>query len=271
MVPDLPVLGIIPLVQSWRNRSEPLVVSVTNPNSQAAEAYRTLRTSIQFMGLERSLRVLQVTSPVASEGKTTTLANLAVTLTHAGLRVIVVGCDLRRPRIGDFFNLPSDVGFTSVLLGQVPLAEAIQSVPGTPRLSVLTSGPLPPNPSELLSSPRTTDILMKLAEQADMVLVDCPPVLPVTDAAVLATKVDGTLVIVSAGSTTYNELAQTVQLLRRVNSRLLGIVLNGGAMATSYGYLYHRPGAPVPNTSRTGNDATEGKTGELHKTRRRVS
>jgi capsular exopolysaccharide synthesis family protein len=249
-VPTLTVLGVIPLIPGWRNRSLPRVVAATEPTSPAAEAYRTLRTSIQFLGLDRSLKVLQVTSPIASEGKSTTLANLAVTLTQAGLRVVVVCCDLRRPRINEFFGLPNEVGFTSVLLGQVPLPNALQGVAGLPRLKVLSSGPLPPNPSELLSSRRTTDVLAQLGSQSDIVLVDCPPVLPVTDAAVLATKVDGTLVVASAGSTTYKDLARTVQLLGQVDAPVLGVVLNGGNTGTGYGYQYpYRQPTPAPTSN----------------------
>ncbi|MDQ2826585.1 MAG: Wzz/FepE/Etk N-terminal domain-containing protein, partial [Actinomycetota bacterium] len=170
VAPQLSVLGVIPLVPNWRNRAQARLVASAEPSSPAAEAYRALRTSIQFLGLERSLRVLQVTSPIASEGKSTTLANLAVTLAQAGLRVIVVCCDLRRPRIHDFFGLSNDVGFTSVLLGQVPLTGALQSVPDMPRVKLLASGPLPPNPSELLSSRRTADVLAQLGSQADIVL-----------------------------------------------------------------------------------------------------
>jgi receptor protein-tyrosine kinase len=247
-VPTLTVVGVIPQVPGWRNRSQTRLVAHTEPTSPAAEAYRALRTSIQFLGIDRSLRVLQVTSPIASEGKSTTLANLAVTFAEAGLRVVVVCCDLRRPRINEFFHLPNEVGFTSVLLGEVPLSSAVQAVPDMPKLKVLSSGRLPPNPSELLSSQRTADIFTQLETQCDLVLVDCPPVLPVTDAAVLATKVDGTLIVASAGSTTYKDLATSVERLRQVDAPLVGIVLNGGKAITSYNYQY-KPAAPVPTSN----------------------
>lgn len=242
--PELTVLGIIPLIAGWRERSEARVIAATDPTSAAAEAYRALRTSIHFKSLDRSLRVVQVTSPIASEGKTTTLANLAITFSQAGLQVIAVCCDLRRPRLHEFFDLPNDIGFTSVLLGQVPLTSALQSVPGTARLRVLASGPILSNPSELLSSSRTTDLLAELAGEADIVLVDCPPVLPVTDAAVLATKVDGTLVVASAGSTTHKELTRVLEVLGQVDASVLGVVLNGGATETSYAYRYQYGQAP---------------------------
>jgi capsular exopolysaccharide synthesis family protein len=256
LLPALTVLGVIPLIPSWRNRSQTRLVAATDSTSPAAEAYRTVRTAIQFLSIDRSLRVLQVTSPIASEGKSTTIANLAVTLSEAGLRIIVVCCDLRRPRINAFFDLPNDVGFTSVLLGEVSLGGAVQEVSGMPNLKILASGALPPNPSELLSSQRTTDVLTQLGSQADMVLVDCPPVLPVTDAAVLATKVDGTLLIASANSTTYRELSRAVQLLNQVDAPLLGVVLNSGKVEATYSYQY-RQAVPAPAPSSNGHSSTE--------------
>ncbi len=274
MLPDLTVLGVIPLVPAWRNRSQTRLIAATEPTSSPAEAYRTLRTSIQFLSIDRSLRVLQVTSPIASEGKSTTMANLAVTLSQAGLRVVVVCCDLRRPRINQFFDLPNEVGFTSVLLGQVPLGVALQDVPNISRIKVLASGPLPPNPSELLSSQRARDLLTQLSKQADVVLVDCPPVLPVTDAAVLASKVDGTLLIASAGATTYKDLARAVQLLHQVDAPLLGVVLNNGTVETTYGYQSRQAtAAQAPSMNGHGPTETESENppAPSHRRRRKAS
>ncbi|MCA1676565.1 MAG: hypothetical protein LC799_31790, partial [Actinobacteria bacterium] len=158
-IPGVPVVGLIPSVATWKDKERTQVVSVTEPTSPTAEAYRTLRTAVQFMGLDRPVRSLQLTSPSAQEGKTTTLANLGVALAKAGNRVVLVCCDLRRPRIHDFFGLSNTIGFTSVLLGEVPLSGALQDVEGVDRLQVLASGPLPPNPSELLSSRRALEVL----------------------------------------------------------------------------------------------------------------
>lgn len=235
---DLAVLGMIPTTPGWKDRDRPRVVSMLEPSSPSAEAYRTLRTSIRFLAVDRPLRVIQVTSPAAGEGKTTTTANLAVALARAGERVVIVSCDLRRPRLHEFFGLSNDVGFTSVLLGEVPLSSALQPVPDVSRLWVLASGPLPPNPSELLSSARATEVLNGLQASADTVLVDCPPVLPVTDAAVLSGKVDGTLLVVTAGDTTRKQVARTVEILRQVNAPLVGAVLNNAPSEGAYNYLY---------------------------------
>lgn len=234
----VPVLGMIPLQSAWKPKDGPFVVSLSEPKSGAAEAYRTLRTSIQFLGLERPMRTLQVVSPNASEGKTTTLANLGVALARAGERVVIVCCDLRRPRIHDFFGLSNEVGFTSVLLGKVGVSGALQEVPDQPRLSVLASGPLPPNPSELLTSRRTVEVLTSLQTEADIVLIDSPPVLPVTDALVLSGRVDATLLVCVAGATTRGELSRTVELLRQVDAPLVGTVLNGVSSEGTYGYAY---------------------------------
>ena len=247
VVPGVPVLGLIPVLSAWRGKETPYLVSLEDPNSPAAEAYRTLRTSIQFIGLEQPMRTLQVTSANPQEGKTTTLANLAVALARSGSTVAIVCCDLRRPRVHEFFGLSNDVGFTSVLLGKVGLAGAMQEVPDQARLSLLASGPLPPNPSELLSSKRTVEVLGSLQAEFDIVLIDAPPVLPVTDALVLSGRVDATLLVAVAGATTRKEAARSVELLRQVDAPLVGAVLNGVDTEGSYGYAYqsYRYESPV--------------------------
>ncbi len=234
----LPVLGVIPKVPGWKNRDDPRVVARDEPSSPPAEAYRTLRTSIQFFGVDRKMRTILVTSPTAGDGKTTTLSNLAVVLARAGQRVAIVSCDLRRPRINEFFGMSNAVGFTSVLLGTAPLSAALQPVPGDDRMKLVPSGPLPPNPSELLSSRRAGEVIAALEAQCDAVLIDCPPVLPVTDAAVLSARVDGVLLVATAGSTTGKQLARAVELLRQVDAPLVGVVLNSAPPEEAYGYKY---------------------------------
>ncbi|HVF14824.1 MAG TPA: polysaccharide biosynthesis tyrosine autokinase [Acidimicrobiales bacterium] len=234
----VPVIALIPAVGTWKERDEVRLVSITDPTSAAAEAYRTLRTAIQFVALDRPLAVLQITSSNASEGKTTTLANLGVALAKAGQRVILVCCDLRRPRLHDFFGLPNDVGFTSLLLGNAPLSKALQTVPDVPRLRLLASGPLPPNPSELLSSGRTKEVFAALRAEADIVLIDSPPVLPVTDALVLFRQVDATLMVFSAGRTTQKQASTALAMAKQVDAPLVGTVLNGVTAPGGYGAQY---------------------------------
>ncbi|HEV2070819.1 MAG TPA: polysaccharide biosynthesis tyrosine autokinase [Acidimicrobiales bacterium] len=254
VLPGVTVLGLIPAVAGWKDRATPRVVSVTDPTSHVAEAYRSLRTSVQFLSLDDPLRIIQLTSPNASEGKTTTLANLAVALSRAGQRVVVVCCDLRRPRVHEFFGLDNAVGFTSVLLGEAPLSAALQQVSGE-HLALLASGPPPPNPSELLASKRTADLLTALRRECDVVLVDSPPVLPVTDAMVLSRMVDATILVGTAGQTTRREYQRSLEMLQQVEANLVGTVLNGveqgGGYGYGYGYGYRQPGKVDPAQVRT--------------------
>ena len=177
----LPTIGLVPALPEWRDRKTPFLVTARRPRSPAAEAYRALRTSIKFMALENPVTTLQVTSPGATEGKTTTSANLAYAMAESGQQVVLVDCDLRRPRVHEFFHLPNEVGLTSVLLGEAAVEEVllpVQGDDGTDGLLVLTSGPIPPNPSELLSGASAELLFKQLAESADMVILDSSPVLP---------------------------------------------------------------------------------------------
>jgi polysaccharide biosynthesis transport protein len=236
-----PVLAMTPLVPSWRRR-KPLVVTVAEPNSPAAESYRSLRTSLQFARQEQQLRSLVVTSPGASEGKTATLANLGVVFAQAGERVVLVSCDLRKPRIGAFFGLDEQEGLTGVLLDKRTLEETILPVPGFDRLSLLPAGSIPPNPAELLDSARARDIFTRLRDQYDLVLIDSPPVLPVTDAAILSRHADATLMLAAAGQTRRSDLHRAVEKLDQVGVTILGTVLNKVTRQTGryygYGYTY---------------------------------
>ena len=234
----LTVLGLIPAVSGWRNRKDARLISLEDPTAEASEAYRTLRTSLQFLGLDRPMRTLQMTSPVKAEGKSTTMSNLAVSFARAGQRVIVVDCDLRRPRLHQFFGAHNDVGFTSVLLGDAPLSAALQDVGGEENLRVLASGPLPPNPSELLSSRRTVEVLTALQADADVVLLDSPPVLPVSDSLALSARVDATLVVVSARESRRKQLHRALELLEQVDAPIIGMVLNGVGRESRFGRAY---------------------------------
>jgi non-specific protein-tyrosine kinase len=167
------------------------------------------------------------------------VANLAVVLARAGERVVVVSCDLRRPRLHEFFDLPNSVGLTSVILGETPLSAALQAVPNEQRLLLLASGPVPPNPSELLSSNRTTELISALKYQADIVLLDVPPVLPVTDAAVLSSRADGVMLVATVGSTGTKHLTRSIELLRQVGAPLIGAILNGAEGNFGYAYEYY--------------------------------
>jgi non-specific protein-tyrosine kinase len=256
IIGTVPVIGLIPLVSGWKTREKSRLVAMEAPRSVPAEAYRALRTAIDFIALDHPMRTLQVTSPGQGEGKTTTLANLGITLATAGKRVVIVCCDLRRPRIHEFFGLDNQVGFTSTLLGERPVSAALQTVPGVPRLRLLASGPLPPNPSELLSSKRTADVFAALLADADIVLIDAPPVLPVTDALVLFRHVDATLMVFSAGTTTRKEAAAAMAKARQVDGPIIGAVLNSVKAESGYGYGYSYRYEPSNAGAQNGATAT---------------
>lgn len=237
----LPVLGLIPAVP-WRDRAQAHVISLEDPTSPPSEAYRSLRTSVQFLGVDEPLHSLQITSASSGEGKTTTATNLALMLARAGERpVVVVDCDLRRPRLHEFFSLPNDIGFTSILLGEVPVSAALQRFDDEPGLAVLVSGPIPSDPSELLASRRTAEVLASLRADGALVVLDTPPVLPVTDALVVSKWVDATLLVTASGSTTRRQVQRALELLSQVEAPVVGTVLNqapSGASGYGYGYGY---------------------------------
>jgi len=202
---------------------KPLIVS-DSPRSVRSEAFRQLRTNLQFIQVDGPLRSLVLTSSVPKEGKSTTACNLAIAMAQTGVRVCLVEGDLRRPRIADYLGLESAVGMTDVLIGRVPLEDALQSWGGG-MLEVLPSGPLPPNPSELLSSRSMDELMESLEHRFDLVLVDAPPLLPVTDGAILSTLTDGAVLCVRARSTRKDQLEQAVEVLRAVDAKILGVVL----------------------------------------------
>lgn len=244
-----PVLAMVPMVNSWKKRARPVIASSSEPTSAAAEAYRSLRTSLQFARQAHDMRTLLVTSPAAAEGKTSTLANLGAVFAQAGERVVLVSCDLRRPRLGQFFQVDEQSGLTTVLLGRQTLEQAVQPVDGYDCLWLLAAGPVPPNPAELLNSPRAKELFAALAESFDLVLVDSPPVLPVTDAMVLSQYADGTLVVVAAGQTRKAELQRATERFAQAKSSIVGLVLNevtrqsidGRGYGETYGYGSYQP------------------------------
>jgi capsular exopolysaccharide synthesis family protein len=240
----LPVLGLIPAVSGRKTKSGRGVISLAEPASPAGEAYRSLRTSLQLLALDSPAWRLQVTSPSAEEGKTTTVANLGVALAAAGERVVMVCCDLRRPRLHEFFGLSNEIGFTSVLLGRVSVEEACQAVPQQEGLSLLAAGPPATNSSEVLQSKKTTELLQRLQAGADVLLIDCPPVVPVADAAVVSASVDATLLVTSANESHAKTVARALEVLGQVGAPVVGTVLNKvsekSAYGSTYNYRYYR-------------------------------
>lgn len=229
-----PVLAGVPFDPDAKDG--PLMVSAGG-HSARAEALRRLRTNLQYVDVDRPVKTLVVTSPVPGEGKSSTACGLAVLFAEAGQRVLVIDADLRRPRIADYLGLEGGVGLTTVLVGKASVDDVLQRY-GTD-LWVLPSGFLPPNPSELLGSRHMADLLEALRERFDMIIVDCPPLLPVTDAAVVAARADGALLLTRARKTTSAQVTSAAQALQSVDARLLGCVLNMVSAKGPDAYYYY--------------------------------
>jgi capsular exopolysaccharide synthesis family protein len=214
------------------------LITISEPRSPISEAYRTLRTNLDFASLDQALKTLVVTSAGVSEGKSSTLANLAVVSAQAGRKVVLVDADLRRPTLHEVFGLGNEAGLTTVMVDETALASPPLQDTGIEGLSVLTSGSLPPNPAELMGSRRMEEVIAVLADQADQVFFDTPPVVAVTDAAVLATKVDGVLLVISAGQTRREYARTAVQRLEQISARLVGTVLTNVQMGAGFKGYY---------------------------------
>jgi non-specific protein-tyrosine kinase len=199
------------------------LITITNPRSPVSEAYRTLRTNLQFSSLDDPIRTMVVTSPAPDEGKSTTVANLAVTLAQGGRRTVLVDCDLRRPALHTLFDLPSEPGLTDLMLEED--GEPFLQETGVEGLRLLSSGPKPPNPADMLGAQRLDKIIESLVKDADIVLFDAPPIIAVTDAAVLGAKVDGVLLVISAGKTRRDHAQRAKELLEKANVRIIGAAL----------------------------------------------
>lgn len=234
-VTDLPIIGTVPL----DNKSTFPLVLETDPLAPRAEAYRRLSTTLQFLNVDSGSRALLVTSSMPSEGKTTTAINLALALAESHQRVLVIDADLRRPKVGDYFGLESAAGLTTILIGRAELRDVVQPYGAEGNIHVLASGEIPPNPGELLGSRRMHALLKQASSEYDAVLIDCPPVLPVADAGVLARIAGGALVVTGAGQTHRGQLAQTLDSLEKSGGRVTGIVLNKLRRDASGGYGYY--------------------------------
>ncbi|KAB8187253.1 polysaccharide biosynthesis tyrosine autokinase [Microbispora catharanthi] len=243
-VAESSVLGVIGYERDAKRH--PLVLRDQGRSSRA-EAFRSLRTNLQFIGVDRQPKSLVVTSCLPGEGKSSTSANLAITMAQAGWRVVLVDADLRRPSVPRYLGIEGGTGLTDVLIERARLHDVIQTW-GQPGLSVLPSGRIPPNPSELLGSRGMRSVLAQLTEEYDMVIIDAPPLLPVTDAAALGAICDGALLVVRHGKTRREQVLRAGELLSSINARLVGTVLNfvpakqGSYYGYGYGYGYDSAG-----------------------------
>ena len=247
-VTDAPILGSI--AQDPEAAKRPLIVRV-DPRSPRAEAFRSLRTNLQFVDAANHPRTLVVTSSLAGEGKSTMSANLALTMAQAGSRVCLVEADLRRPKVLAYMGLEGAVGLTDALIGRADVFDLLQAY-GSTKLWVLGAGPIPPNPSELLGSSGMVTVLEKLMSSFDYVVIDAPPTLPVTDAVVVSNLVDGAIVVVASGMVQRDQLNRTLELLGSGKGRVLGLVLNrvpARAVHHYGGYGYENASEPEPHRS----------------------
>jgi tyrosine-protein kinase Etk/Wzc len=249
------LLGTIPSIdvesvelkrnKKWENEGEEIesrLVTHLDPKSPISEAYRTLRTNLAFTRIDNSMKTILVTSAGPKEGKSTTVSNLAITLAQLGSKVVLIDSDLRRPVIHSIFGLDKDNGLTSFLLNNLPFEKVLQKSM-LENLSIVTSGIVPPNPSELLGSKAMEEFVEKLKNNFDVILFDSPPIIAVTDAAILCSRVDGVFLVVSAGSTNKDAIVRARSLLDNVDARVLGVLLNNLEISSAYGssyyYYYH--------------------------------
>lgn len=221
-ITDSPILGKI--AEQPRGKKRPLIAQ-DDPRGARVEAFRTLRTNLQFVGVDGGARSIVVTSTLPGEGKTTSIVNLAIVLAEAGHRVALVDADLRVPRVAQYLGIEGAVGLTDVLIGVVSLGDALQPWGQNGAISALPAGRVPPNPSELLGSRAMVETLGTLSQEFDFVLIDAPPVLNVTDAAVLSQLVSGVLFVVAAGRVKETEVRGALDALDRVGARPLGVVM----------------------------------------------
>lgn len=225
------VVGQIPEVQLLNRdntgRSQIAIDTDARIKGQApaSEAFRKLRTNLTYMDVDNPPRIIVVSSPLPGDGKSTVAANLVAAIESSGQPVVLVDGDLRRPMVASTLGLVEGVGLTDVLTGKITVEEALQRLPGHPNMRVLAAGPIPPNPSELLGSQAMRNLLTKLSQEA-IVVVDAPPLLPVTDGAILAARTDGALVVISSGKTRDHQLESALEHLQRVDAKTLGIIVN---------------------------------------------
>lgn len=220
-----------------RSGGQTLIAS-NDPRSPISEAFRTLRTNIQFASLDKPLKRVLVTSSSPGEGKSTVAANLAITMAQAGFSVIIADCDLRLPTQHVKFGLNNFLGLTNTLFDKVPLEGVLQNT-NTADLRVLSTGPIPPNPAEILMSLKMKELLNKLNNLADIVIIDSPPLLAVTDAAILSNYCDGVILTIEAGKTKIEHAKKAKELLDNVNARILGTVLNKTKAEEGNHYYYY--------------------------------
>jgi succinoglycan biosynthesis transport protein ExoP len=239
---SLPSLGLVPQLAKKEEKNVCPIITFEDKKSPLSEAYRSIGTYIQFSSAGRPPKSILVTSARQGEGKTTTVVNIAVTLTHTYGKGIVIDCDMRKPQLHKIFGVDNSRGLSAFLAGHMELDDGLVQKTKVESLDVITSGIIPPNPSELLSSYRFKDLITALFPLYSFILIDSPPVLGLSDSLVLSTMTDGVVMVTRAGSTPKDVAVQAKKLLTGVNAKILGVVLNGMTEADlkygSYSYYY---------------------------------
>ncbi|MHB1340401.1 MAG: polysaccharide biosynthesis tyrosine autokinase [Coriobacteriia bacterium] len=239
-----PVLGLVP-AEKYEKDEKRRVTLLSHPGTAAAEAYRVLRNSLDFINFEHNIKTLLITSAAPAEGKSTVAGNLAAGLAQAGKKVVLVSCDFRRPTTQQFFAVSNMIGLSDVLTGANSLKSALQRPAELANLLVLTAGKLPPNPSELLGSEKMRALIKELEEWADWVLIDTPPLLAVADGAAVARWTDGVLMVTKGGESTRDAAKKATEMLTQIGARVVGSVVWGleqGGGAAGYGYYGGKSG-----------------------------
>ena len=221
-----------------KNQRTSYLIARSEPKSPISEQYRTIRTNIQFSSFEKETKTIMVTSPGPSEGKSTTAANLAIVFAQQGKKVLLVDADLRKPAVHYMFNIVNSIGLTNVLANRMELSNVIFTT-GDRYLHLLTSGPIPPNPSELLASNTMEELMKEMQERYDVVIIDTPPLLTVSDAQIVANICEGSIIVLSSGKTEIEHSIKAKELLSSANSSLLGVVLNNKKMKKNKLYRYY--------------------------------
>ena len=227
------------MIDRGQKMSRQYIITRENPKSPVAEAFRTLRTNIQFSSIDSAIKSIVITSSGPSEGKSTISVNTAATIAQADKKVLLIDCDLRKPKVHTFFKIRNGQGLTNILVEDLDYKEAVCNIDDIENFHVLTAGPIPPNPSELLGSKKMKGFIEKVKDEYDMVILDAPPVGMVTDAAILSTIVDGTIFVCAVGEANIEATKVAKNLLDKVNANILGVVLNKVPVKGGGYYKYH--------------------------------
>ncbi|MFB5662699.1 CpsD/CapB family tyrosine-protein kinase [Alteribacillus sp. HJP-4] len=214
------------------------LVTWTDPKSPVSEQYRTIRTNIQYASVDNKVQLLLITSPGPGEGKSTTVANLAVTMAQQGKRTLIIDADLRKPTVHYTFRSMNTIGLTNLLIHQSGFKEVVQETE-IDNLEIMSSGPVPPNPAELLSTKKMEQVINEAKQIYDIIIFDAPPVIPVTDAQVLASACDGCILVVKAGQTDKQDGQKAKELLEKAKANLLGTILNQRKSLNKQYYYYY--------------------------------